>query len=69
MENLSTFTTDSELCFQDNPSANELNHPSNTGDTGQGTMLGLSRWAGEDSSYRTIRRFYYKAIPWAEVFW
>ncbi|MDR3577867.1 MAG: transposase [Anaerolineaceae bacterium] len=37
--------------------------------TGRITILGLSRWAGEGSSYRTIQRFYYTAIPWAQVFW
>jgi putative transposase len=37
--------------------------------TGRITMLGLSRWAGEGGSYRTIQRFYYTAIPWAQVFW
>ena len=26
--------------------------------TGRVTMLGLSRWAGEGGSYRTIQRFY-----------
>lgn len=37
--------------------------------TGRVTMLGLSRWAGEGGSYRTIQRFYSTAIPWAQVFW
>ena len=37
--------------------------------TGRITMLGLSRWAGEGGSYRTIQRFYSTAIPWAQVFW
>lgn len=37
--------------------------------TGRVTMLGLSRWAGEGGSYRTIQRFYKTVIPWAEVFW
>jgi len=37
--------------------------------TGRVTMLGMSRWAGEGGSYRTIQRFYYTAIPWAQVFW
>jgi putative transposase len=32
---------------------------------GRVTMLGLSRWAGEGGSYRTIQRFYYTGIPWA----
>ena len=37
--------------------------------TGRVTMLGLSRWAGEGGGYRTIQRFYYTVIPWAQVFW
>jgi putative transposase len=37
--------------------------------TGRVTMLGLARWAGEGGSYPTIQRFYYTAIPWAQVFW
>lgn len=32
-------------------------------------MLGLSRWAGDGGSYRTIQRFYQTAIPWAQLFW
>jgi putative transposase len=37
--------------------------------TGRVTMLGLARWAGKGGSYRTIQRFYYTGIPWAQVFW
>lgn len=37
--------------------------------TGRVTMLGISRWAGDGGSYRTIQRFYTTAIPWAQVFW
>lgn len=37
--------------------------------TGRVTMLGLSRWAGTGGSYRSIQRFFYSAIPWAQVFW
>ncbi len=37
--------------------------------TGRVTMLGLSRWAEDGGSYRTIQRFYMTAIPWAQVFW
>ena len=37
--------------------------------TGRVTMLGLSRWAGEGGSYRTIQRFYSTVIPWAQVLW
>ena len=37
--------------------------------TGRVTMLGLSRWAEIGGSYRTIQRFFYTVIPWAQVFW
>ncbi len=36
---------------------------------GRVTMLGLSRWAEKGGSYRTIQRFFYTVIPWAQVFW
>jgi putative transposase len=36
--------------------------------TGRVTMLGLSRWAENGGSYRSIQRFYHTAIPWAQVF-
>ncbi len=32
--------------------------------TGRVTMIGLSRWAGKGGSYRTVQRFFYRAIPW-----
>jgi hypothetical protein len=38
--------------------------------TGRVTMLGISRWAGEGGSYRTIQRFFYtQSLPWAALFW
>lgn len=37
--------------------------------TGQVTMLGLSRWTEKGGSYRTIQRFFYTVLPWAQVFW
>jgi len=37
--------------------------------TGRVTMLGISRWAGKGGSYRTVQRFFYTVIPWAQVFW
>jgi len=37
--------------------------------TGRVTMLGLSRWAENGGSYRTVQRFFYTIIPWAQVFW
>ncbi len=36
--------------------------------TGRVTMLGISRWAGPGGSYRTVQRWFYTAIPWAQVF-
>jgi putative transposase len=35
--------------------------------TGRVTMLGISRWAGTGGSYRTIQRWFYTTIPWAQV--
>src|SRR6266404_4914904 len=37
--------------------------------TGRVTMLGLSRWAGQGGSYRTVQRFFSQALPWAMLFW
>ena len=37
--------------------------------TGRVTMLGISRWAGEGGSYRTVQRFFTTFIPWASLFW
>ena len=37
--------------------------------SGRVTMLGLSRWAGQGGSYRTVQRFFATGIPWAMVFW
>jgi hypothetical protein len=36
---------------------------------GRVTMLGISRWAGQGGSYRTIQRFFSQALPWAMLFW
>jgi DDE superfamily endonuclease len=36
---------------------------------GRVTMLGLSRWAGQGGSYRTVQRFFSQALPWAILFW
>jgi putative transposase len=36
--------------------------------TGRVTMLGLSRWAGQGGSYRTVQRFFATVIPWATLF-
>jgi hypothetical protein len=37
--------------------------------TGRVTMLGLSRWTEKGGSYRSVQRFFYTVIPWAQVFW
>jgi putative transposase len=37
--------------------------------TGRVTMLGISRWAGEGGSYRTVQRFFDTPIAWAKVQW
>jgi hypothetical protein len=37
--------------------------------TGRVTMLGLSRWTEKGGSYRSVQRFFYTTIPWAQVFW
>src|SRR5215210_8107304 len=37
--------------------------------TGRVTMLGISRWAGQGGSYRTIQRFFATTLPWATLFW
>src|SRR2546430_15133369 len=37
--------------------------------TGRVTMLGISRWAGQGGSYRTVQRFFAQALPWAMLFW
>src|SRR5512135_2149110 len=37
--------------------------------TGRVSMLGISRWAGQGGSYRTVQRFFYTALPWATLFW
>lgn len=37
--------------------------------SGRVTMLGLSRWAGQGGSYRTVQRFFATGMPWATVFW
>ena len=39
------------------------------GMTGRVTMLGLSRWAGQGGSYRTVQRFFSTVMPWATLFW
>jgi putative transposase len=35
---------------------------------GRVTMLGLSRWAGNGGSYRTVQRFFNTLLPWTSIF-
>lgn len=37
--------------------------------TGRVTMRGISRWTEKGGSYRSVQRFFYTVIPWAQVFW
>jgi putative transposase len=37
--------------------------------TGRVTMLGLSRWAGQGGSYRTIQRFFNTTLTWSVLQW
>ena len=37
--------------------------------SGRVTMLGISRWAGQGGSYRTVQRFFSTVLPWATLFW
>ena len=37
--------------------------------SGRVTMLGIARWTDVGGSYRTVQRWFYFAIPWAQVFW
>jgi len=36
---------------------------------GRITMLGLSRWTEKGGSYRTIQRFYHRALSWKAIQW
>ena len=36
---------------------------------GRITMLGISRWAGQGGSYRTVQRWFSTVLPWAMLFW
>ncbi len=37
--------------------------------SGRVTMLGISRWAGKGSSYRTIQRFFHSPKNWPTLLW
>jgi putative transposase len=61
-------------CLQPHVPATTLRQGSRIADailvmTGRVTMLGLSRWAGQGGSYRTVQRFFSTVIPWATLFW
>jgi putative transposase len=36
---------------------------------GRVTRLGISRWAGQGGSSRTVQRLCSQALPWAMLFW
>ena len=61
-------------CFQPFVKATTLRHFSKIivallAMTGRVTMLGISRWAGQGGSYRTVQRFFVTVLPWAQLFW
>lgn len=61
-------------CLQPSVTATTLRHFSRIAlamlvMTGRVTMLGLSRWAGQGGSYRTVQRFFSQTLPWAMLFW
>jgi putative transposase len=37
--------------------------------TGRVSMLGISRWAEEGGSYRSIQRFFNQMLQWSEIHW
>lgn len=37
--------------------------------TGRVTMMGIARWGGDGTSYRTVQRFFATVIPWPQMFW
>jgi putative transposase len=55
----------------DKTTLRQLNHivPALLAMTGRVTMLGISRWTEKGGSYRTIQRFFNRAIGWAKVNW
>jgi len=56
-EHFSTFTNESEWNIQNDLRQMNQIITAMLSMTGRITMLGLSRWAGEGGSYRTIQRF------------
>lgn len=37
--------------------------------SGRVTMLGLSRWGGNNCSYRTVQRVFYSSLEWGKLMW
>jgi putative transposase len=37
--------------------------------SGRVTMLGIARWGGKGTSYRTVQRFFQQTLPWGEISW
>src|SRR5918999_5867426 len=37
--------------------------------SGRVTMRGLSRWAGQGGSYRTVQRFFNTVLEWGQLQW
>lgn len=37
--------------------------------SGRVTMRGISRWAGQGGSYRTVQRFFNTAVDWSQLQW
>ena len=37
--------------------------------SGRVTMRGLSRWAGQGGSYRTVQRFFNTVLDWSQLQW
>ncbi len=36
---------------------------------GRGTMLGMSRWAADGGSYRTVQRWFSSGLDWGGLLW
>ena len=64
-EHFSTFTTKPKRIIQNHTPSNEPDHHCDTVHDWAGHDVGLSRWARQGDSYRTIQRFFYTVIPWA----
>ena len=58
------------VCLDSTP-LRQLGHivPALLAMTGRVTMRGLSRWAEQGGSYRTVQRFFNAPIDWMQVHW